>query len=293
MSAGDFGGLGGPSPLGEAVPAPAAEPAGRDGVLPAWAAERAAGWDVFALERAGFAGGGRLAAAWRRVLGAPELGRRGGPGRLRATAQPRGCCGGLWGAVGPPRLGMEGGFWCCWAVPAARARLGWGALVSPGAGEGSGRAGVSQREREAAAGPADVRGPRGGARGSPRHTWVQSRAWRRVAGAGMWLWGCETPRSGAQWEQDPAGSRSHALVNGAWTWHWGPWGPGVKGTPWSGSESSSRAGVAQQPWGAPCRGRRWPELGWGQAVGMGLCQAGVRPSGLLWEGKLRQGWGLG
>lgn len=187
-------------------------------------------------------GGGRLAAAWGRVLRAPGLGRRGD----RVGSVPRPSPGGAAGLRGTPVRGDGEG-----DVGAAGKRWqGWGALVSPGAGEGSGRAGVSQREREAAVGPADVRGPRGAAWGSPGHTWVQG-------------WGCER----AQWEQDPAGTPSHTLVNGAWRWCWGPC---VKCAPSSASESGSRAGVAQQPWRTSCRGQRWPELGWDQAVRMGL-----------------------
>lgn len=52
-----------------------------------------------------------MAAAWGRVLRAPELGRRGD----RAGSVPRLSPGGAVGSSGtPPRVGMEGGGWCCW-----------------------------------------------------------------------------------------------------------------------------------------------------------------------------------
>lgn len=160
--------------------------AGWEGRGPPGVGGRAGGWVGRVCIGAGWfrRGGGEVGSGVGAGAGSPGAGAPRGPGRFRATAQPRGCCGGPWD---PRAWGWRGGSWCCWEAPAERAWQGWGALVSPGAGEGSGRAGVSQREREAAAGPADVRRPRGGARGSPGHTWVQSRAWRRVAGAGMGL----------------------------------------------------------------------------------------------------------
>lgn len=156
-----------PLPAGlSPLPAPVAERVGRDRVLPGrpWAAEQAAGWDVFALERPGFAGG--VAAAWGRVLGAPEL--------RSCCSQPPCSGGGDCGVAGPPPPppGEEGVIVGAAGSTRRWARRGFGALwflPAPARGQ-AGRRGRCESDGAARPprAPADVRGPPGGARGSPR-----------------------------------------------------------------------------------------------------------------------------
>lgn len=134
-----------PPPPGRAVPAPSpCGAAGWEGQGPPRPAVggRAGGWvGRVCIGAAWFCRGG-VAAAWGRVLGAPEL--------RSCSFQPP-CCLGYWGgggAVGlagpppppPPPRGGRGCCGCCGKRPALGSAWVWGSLVSPSAGEGSGRA---------------------------------------------------------------------------------------------------------------------------------------------------------
>lgn len=156
------------------------------------------------LHWSGLVSPGGLAAAWGRVLGAPELRSRraGHPAWGTAGTEPAQCCGrapgclGMGGGRGTPAPGEEGvtGFFSAAGKrPAAWAWRGFGVLWflptlargQAGRRQGAGRCesdGAGRRSRV----PADVRGPRGGVWGSPGQTWVQSEGSRDASLGGGW-----------------------------------------------------------------------------------------------------------
>lgn len=165
---------------------------------------RAGGWVGRVCIGAAWFRRGGLAAAWGRVLGAPELRSRraGRPAWGTAGTEPAQCCGrapgclGMGGGRGTPAPGEEGvtGFFSAAGKrPAAWAWRGFGVLWflptlargQAGRRQGAGRCesdGAGRRSRV----PADVRGPRGGVWGSPGQTWVQSEGSRDASLGGGW-----------------------------------------------------------------------------------------------------------
>lgn len=238
-----------PLPAGlSPLPAPAAQRVGRDRVLPGrpWAAEQAAGWDVFALERPGFAGGGwqrRGGGCWEPQSCVPAA-------SSRPAAWGIGEVGELWGWRDPhhhhPPQGRKGLLWVLREAPGAGLGVGLGlsgfSQRRRGVRQGA-QAGVSQMQPRGRLGrPLTSGGPQE-ARGAPRGLSEPLLCWGgRGNGMERGRWWC--------WDQEGGGSACPLLV-GTLRADPVPWGP-----PWGRGGFGGQAGAAVAD-------------GWGQCSGVG------------------------
>lgn len=194
-----------PLPAGlSPLPAPAAQRVGRDRVLPGrpWAAEQAAGWDVFALERPGFAGGGwqrRGGGCWEPQSCVPAASSRPAAWGIGEVGEPWGCRDPHHHHHHPPQ-GRKGLLWVLREAPGAGLGVGLGlsgfSQRRRGVRQGA-QAGVSQMQPRGRLGhPLTSGGPQE-ARGAPRGLSEPSLCWGGGNGMERGRWWCWDQEGGA------------------------------------------------------------------------------------------------